>query len=309
MTLCRFGVCVVGLVWWACALHECPVTVRASSVSFIPAVLPIRSSSHRLIRSAIMRLEALTPDEQTPQLHINASMSRPGVTRREVVRANRQKPLPKVVVPPELREYIHDAAHYSTRAAGINRMYGKLRYRQWTITHEGYFFWPSMHELVRQTEWRVVVWCADGPDDKRDVDIEYGTADEYNLFLIEKDGLNVSLDIDSDRNFKFDGTLFAVVKGIVGCKKAWADLRWLMRVHDIKQCASVVGNRWYFYYYDREADEFVKTMDDIMMILLTALTGAAKGIGAQRDRLEHPHKEKQEPDGPGMASNYDVTSR
>jgi len=99
------------------------------------------------------------------------------------------------------------------------------------------------------------------------------------------------------------------VKHIVGSDKAAADLRWLMRVHDIKQCASVVDYRWYFYYYDREADEFVKTMDDIMMILLTALTGAAKGIGAQRDRLEHPHKEKQEPDGPGMASNYDVTSR
>jgi len=178
-----------------------------------------------------------------------------------------------------------------------------------SFTHSFIHSFMQMHELVRQTEWRVVVWCADGPDDKRDVDIEYGTADEYNLFLIEKDGLNVSLDIDSDRNFKFDGTLFAVLKGIVGCRKGWADLRWLVRLHGIKQCASVVGKRWRFYYYDQETDEFMKSMNDV---LLTPRTGP-RGIGAQRvidyilDRLEHPHNVKQEPDGPGMASKYGVT--
>ena len=55
-----------------------------------------------------------------------------------------------------------------------------------------------MHELVRQTDWRVVVWCADGPDDKRDVDLETGIADEYGLYLIEKDGLNTALITDSE---------------------------------------------------------------------------------------------------------------
>jgi len=104
------------------------------------------------------------PDDKAPQLHVDASVSRPRVTRSEVVRANREKPLPKVVVPPELRQYIHDAA---VDPYLIDDTYGKLRYRQWTVTHEGYFFWPLMHELVRQTDWRAVVWCADGSDDRQ----------------------------------------------------------------------------------------------------------------------------------------------
>jgi len=233
-------------------------------------------------------------DNQAPHLpHVEASVSSAlPPTKSQAVMANRQKPLPKVVVPADLCQFFCDAAH----PRGASGIQSKLRFRQWTATHSMYYVHPLMHELVRQTDWRVVVWCADGPDDKRDVDLETGIADEYGLYLIEKDGLNTALITDSEGNYKLDGTLFAAVHFTDGCKKVTADLKWLMRVHDIKQCATVAGGRWSFWYYDRATDKFVRTMQDDILLTEEGGKGAQRVVDYIIDRLEHEDKKEQEPD-------------
>jgi len=224
------------------------------------------------------------------------------------VRINKRLPLPKVTVPVEMRRFFFDTA-YSAGIKGILTKTLKVSRRPRNITYGGYYFWLLMYELVRQTDWRVVVSAVDGPnaddghdygdggddydpewDEDEEEEVVVEKEDVFTLIVIEKDGLNLKIKSEDD------GTLFAVLMGVQLSNKAYDDLIWLMRDRGITQCAAVIEKRWYCKYLDHDTNKLVDTMDEPIHLVDESGMGAQKAIDYILDRLQHPDK-KEEPEG------------
>ncbi|CEM18194.1 unnamed protein product [Vitrella brassicaformis CCMP3155] len=155
-------------------------------------------------------------------------------------------PLPRVVVPKKLMDFLYSLHVPGDKRRGITGRLLEYMGRSETMTSMGYHFWPLMAEMVRQTDWRVRVFAVDPPD--------MYAHDECFFLIIQKDGTD-------GRTHRGEGTQFAVLAGNHPTDTACKQLKELVRRDNITQCALVMkGAVWTMMYYDRDRDRLMPTM-------------------------------------------------